>query len=188
MRAKIIRPDIEVNELAPTSVTVTRESLVNGELQDVRYFRLGAVVEDPLAWKWVRNGIAEPADEECRAKARMTPHQLEQAQHAARRVTAGVHPRDFKKFDAGLMSGYLPDGSYRPGPNASEAVKQKARDKCQVNNWPLHAPWEIDAEGRPLEADEPASAADSPDTAEELPDEDASEDSAPVDLDRPGVY
>lgn len=179
MKARIIRPDIEVNEKARSSDTVTREVVVNGELQQVRYFRLNQVVEDPLAWLWVQMGIAEPADEECRLRARRTPEQLAAARHAALRVTAGLHPRDYKKFDAGLITGYLPDGTYRPGPKAAAATKALAEKKCRANGWPLHAPWEIDEQGNPLpEEGSATTAGDEPGTATALSEDDSAEDTS----------
>jgi hypothetical protein len=41
------------------------------------------------------------------------------AQRAQRRASAGIHPEDFDAFDAGVMSGYYPDGQPIPGPSAS---------------------------------------------------------------------
>jgi hypothetical protein len=32
-------------------------------------------------------------------------------------LNAGIHPDDFPLFDAGIITGYLPDGNYKPGPN-----------------------------------------------------------------------
>jgi len=78
----------------------------------------GTLIDHPDAWKLVRMGVAEPVDEECIAKADRTPEQLAAAQAAYPRVAAGIHPDDYDAYNAGLMTGYNPDGSWIPGPNA----------------------------------------------------------------------
>lgn len=184
MKARIIRPDIEATEDAPTSKTVMREVFRSGRRQLRRYWKEGAVHEDPDVWKWVRMGIAVPADEECESAAPMTPAQKAAAQHAARRVSAGILPKDFQKFDRGLISGYNHDGTYRPGPQADlETIRRHER-----KYGPL--PPEFRPEGlEPVE--------DMPDAAEaDSADDDSATDTAndgeasgeAVDLDRPGVY
>ena len=77
------------------------------------------VIDHPDAWKLVRMGMAVPADEECGVAANMTEREMAVVQHAQGRVTAGIHPDDYEAYDAGLMTGYYPDGSHRPGPNAT---------------------------------------------------------------------
>ena len=81
----------------------------------------GTEIEHPDAFKLVRRGAAEPADEECAEAAGMTEYQMAVAQHAQRRTAAGIHPEDFEAFDAGLMVGYYPDGRHVPGPNATHS-------------------------------------------------------------------
>ena len=76
-------------------------------------------MDAPDAYLLVRAGAAEPADEECERAANMTPLQFEQAKRAQKRASLGIHPDDFDAFDAGEMEGYYPDGSFRPGPNAT---------------------------------------------------------------------
>ena len=122
MQAKIIRDDIEVSPSAvlsdeEQSQTITRESWRNGQMEPVRFWSLGAILSRPDSYLLVQMGIAEPADDECRQWAGMTSAQMAQAQHAARRVTAGISPEDFPLYDAGIITGYNPDGSYVPGPN-----------------------------------------------------------------------
>jgi hypothetical protein len=89
----------------------------NGQMEPVRFWKLGAIVSRPDSYMLVRMGIAEPEDEECLQRAAMTPEQARGAQHAARRVTAGISPEDFPLYDAGIITGYNPDGSFVPGPN-----------------------------------------------------------------------
>ena len=43
--------------------------------------------------------------------------QYREAQHASIRLAAGIHPDDFPLYDAGVIVGYNPDGTYMPGPN-----------------------------------------------------------------------
>jgi hypothetical protein len=66
-------------------------------------------------------GVAVPADEECANAANMTDMAMKTAQHAQRRTSMGIHPEDFEAFDSGEMEGYYPDGSDRPGPNATRS-------------------------------------------------------------------
>jgi hypothetical protein len=73
----------------------------------------------------VQMGCAEPADEECAKASGMTPERMEAAQHAYERISIGIHPDDYELFDAGLIAGYRPDGSYIPGPNAEPEEDQE---------------------------------------------------------------
>jgi hypothetical protein len=93
------------------------------------YWDRGAIIDDPDAWKLVRFGVAEPADEECREKAGMTPEQMQVAQHAARRLNAGIHPQDVRKYDNGEILGYRPDGKYIPGPNYKPGETDNSDDE-----------------------------------------------------------
>jgi hypothetical protein len=63
-------------------------------------------------------GCAEPADAECERAANMTPERMAAAQYAYDRTNLGIAPEDFEAYDAGLMAGYRPDGTWIPGPNA----------------------------------------------------------------------
>ena len=122
MQARIIRDDIEVSPSADLSEaeqaqTVERIVWRNGADRPVTFFKLGAILDRPDSFMLVRLGIAEPADEECRLAASMTTAQRQQAQHASKRLAAGIHPEDFGLYDAGVILGYNPDGSYKPGQN-----------------------------------------------------------------------
>lgn len=81
----------------------------------------GTVIDHPEAWELIGHGVAIPADDECRVRAGMTEKQMAEAQYAAKRLAAGIHPEDFDRYDAGEILGYNPDGSYIPGPNAPTA-------------------------------------------------------------------
>lgn len=81
---------------------------------------VGTVIDDPRSYVLVRQGVAEPADAECEEKANRTPEQLATARCAYERTSRGIHPEDFPAYDAGQMTGYFPDGSHIPGPNAAQ--------------------------------------------------------------------
>ena len=80
----------------------------------------GTVIDDPEAFWLVLNGCAEPADEECAARAGMTPEQIHAAHLAYQKINAGIAPEDREAWDRGWMRGYNPDGSWIPGPRADE--------------------------------------------------------------------
>lgn len=121
MQAKIIRDDVEVN-LSATPAEYAgryefREVMRSGELVQRPFWKVGAVIEHPQSFRLVQQGCAVAADEECAKRANRSPQQIEAAQHAYERLNKGIHPEDFDKFDAGMILGYQPDGSYIPGPN-----------------------------------------------------------------------
>lgn len=76
----------------------------------------GTIIEHRDAWRLVRLGAALPADEDCQRKAGMGSRELAEATMAAERISKGIAPEDYEAYDAGLMDGYNPDGSWRPGP------------------------------------------------------------------------
>jgi hypothetical protein len=122
MKARIIRDDLEVSPSAvlteeEQSQTVERLVWRNGANRPATFWQQGAILERPDSFMLVRLGVAEAADEECEMAASMTSAQLAQAQHAARRLAAGIHPEDFALYDAGIILGYNGDGTYKPGPN-----------------------------------------------------------------------
>lgn len=78
----------------------------------------GTVYDDPSCYLLVLNGVATPADDECRAKDTRTPEQKAAAQVALKRLQLGIHPDDFEAYAAGKMIGYDKDGKPIPGPNA----------------------------------------------------------------------
>lgn len=133
MRAMIIRDDIEVSPSAVLSEeekaqTVERSVMRNGSKQPVTFWRQGATLTREDSYKLVRMGIAEAVDEECRLAASMNGEQLRQAQHAAKRLSAGIHPDDFALYDAGVIVGYNGDGTYKPGPNWDQRPKELSED------------------------------------------------------------
>ena len=80
------------------------------------------------AW-YCRMGIAEPFDEECAAALNYTPEQMAAAKHRYQRLVDGIHPDDFEVYDAGVMIGYAPNGSWIPGPNFDKWQVAKTAEK-----------------------------------------------------------
>lgn len=70
----------------------------------------GDVIEGHNVYLLVKQGVAEPADEECREAAGMTPERFEAAKENYERTLRGIHPEDFEAYKRGLMTGYKPDG------------------------------------------------------------------------------
>jgi len=62
----------------------------------------------------------------------MTPEQMKVAQHAQKRVRHGIHPEDFEAFDAEIMEGYNPDGSFKPGPKYADHVLERNRKEGPI--------------------------------------------------------
>lgn len=122
MRCKFIRDDIEVAPGVPSWKTdgkiEVRKVMRNGRMQDRVFWMRDSVIEHPMAFRLVQQGIALPADDECQSACHRTEQQLTAAQMAYERVSRGIHPDDYQLFDAGIISGYNDDGSYKPGPNA----------------------------------------------------------------------
>ena len=121
MKAKLLRDDMEYSgpEEECRDDTHEVEVIKNHSPTKIRCWKKGAVVNHPMSYRLVRQGICEPADEECQIKANMTPARMESAQHAYERLERGIHPTDFDRYDRGEMVGYNPDGSDIPGPNAA---------------------------------------------------------------------
>lgn len=89
----------------------------------------GTRINHPDAFRLVQLGVAEPADEACRAAHGMTPEQILAARAGYEKVDRGIHPNDYAAFDRGEMVGYYPDGRPIPGPNAEPADDEDAHDQ-----------------------------------------------------------
>jgi len=87
----------------------------------------GTLIEHRQAALLVKMGVAEPADEECRRAAGMTPERTAAAAHAYDRTEKGIAPEDFEAYEEGLMVGYNPDGSWKAGPNYEEAAWEERK-------------------------------------------------------------
>ena len=77
----------------------------------------GTIIDHPDAYLWVRQGGADPVDEECRLAAGMTDAQMREATRHYEMVAKGIHPEDYEAYQAGAMTGYDDQGHWIPGPN-----------------------------------------------------------------------
>jgi hypothetical protein len=89
----------------------------------------GEVIDHVDAFQLVRIGCAESFDEECAAAVQRTPEQLAEAREAYNRVDKGIWPEDYEMFNAGIIAGYNPDGSYMPGPNWEDREQDEPEDE-----------------------------------------------------------
>lgn len=120
MKCKLISPQMVRNPLynQEAQVQANREGRVYKHRKYIER-PAGWEIDEPMAWRHVINGIAEPSDDECMeaVKSRFTDTQIWSARIAQRRVAKGIHPDDYEKFENGEIDGYAPDGSYILGPN-----------------------------------------------------------------------
>jgi len=56
---------------------------------DNHFIPAGTVIDHPDCWKLVRNGHAEPADDECKQKANMTADDIEAAKAHFHKLAMG---------------------------------------------------------------------------------------------------
>lgn len=130
MKCRVIRDDMEcwtedpyfqgsVKDTDGNSQVVPKQVVINRKLETRLFWKLGAVIEHPEAFRAVQHGIAIPADDECRTAAHMSESQLAAAQHAFQRLKQGIRPEHFAAYDAGYLSGYR-NGQWVPGPNGGE--------------------------------------------------------------------
>lgn len=122
--------DVDVNPTnSPQMQQFVRMRSVNEGRREVPYWPAGTEYEVHNADFFVRQGMAEPADDECSvACGRMSKEQMAALQHAYRRQSQGIIPKDWPLFDAGYISGYERDGSYTPGPKWDEYQQQLASE------------------------------------------------------------
>lgn len=88
---------------------------------DSPFWDAGKVIEHPRAYRLVQQGVAVPADKECELKASMSDDRMIAAAAAYDKVSKGIASEDYEAYDAGLMTGYKPDGkrgdTWQHGPN-----------------------------------------------------------------------
>lgn len=127
MKAKIVRSDIEVHpDLVPPEqqeFVCLKPTMRNGTIQQIPFFKMDSVIEDPNAHLWVRQGIAIAVDEECSVACAKSEEQLKEARNAYQRLQDRIAPEDYELYEAGYIRGYNPDGSYIPGPNWDKMPK-----------------------------------------------------------------
>ncbi len=122
MKCEIIRDDLECSlshmPAGHEAAWEYRPTKRNKRIQQIPFFKRGAILEEKDCYMLVEMGVAVPADAECAEAAGMSPEMIRAAQKAYNRLALGIAPEDFDKFDAGEIAGYNPNGSYIPGPNA----------------------------------------------------------------------
>ena len=106
MQAETIK-ELEIHEpLAPAALVAQCER--RGK---ALWAPIGTIIDDPDCWRLVMMGVAVPYDDECRDKTAQTPEQVAATQHAARRLSAGIDPADFARYDSGELAGYDKNGA-----------------------------------------------------------------------------
>lgn len=114
MQAKSIK-ELEVYEPVAPAELVSQCERRGSQL----FAPAGTVFSEADSFRLVQMGVATPHDDECKALfADRTPEQIAATEHAARRLSAGIDPEDFARYDAGELLGYTADGRDIPGPNA----------------------------------------------------------------------
>jgi len=83
----------------------------------VHVWPAGTEEEHPNAWKRVRMGDSEPADDECRLRAAMSTKDMENAQRHNGALQKGIESKDYQRFFDGEILGYDENGDDIPGPN-----------------------------------------------------------------------
>lgn len=107
----------------------------NGRVQPIAYFPIGTIYEAPAAWRWCRDGIAKPFDDECRQAAGMDATELDEAHYRfVRSFERCIRKNDWPLYDAGVITGYRDDGSYEPGPKWDEYQKALAESAEQEDD------------------------------------------------------
>ena len=120
MKARFIRGDMEFGEMTvnPDDIHLV-EKYRNHSFVQVPCWKVGAIFDAPNAFRYVQMGICESVDDECAKRANMTEKRMAAAIHAYERMSRGIHPDDFQRYDDGQIVGYNADGSDIPGPNAA---------------------------------------------------------------------
>lgn len=77
----------------------------------------GEILDNPMTFRLVQMGVAEPVDEECAKRAGRTPEQIKAASAAYEKADRGITQKDSAAYDRGELTGYNPDGTRIRGPN-----------------------------------------------------------------------
>lgn len=119
----------------PRDKTATR-ILPEGAVEHPKASPAGTIIVDHNCHMLVRMGVAIPANDECTRAANMSDEQLTEAQRVYPRLDAGILPEHFAAWDAGIMTGYNPDGSWIPGPNAPDNMEElELADENEDNDY-----------------------------------------------------
>lgn len=79
---------------------------MNGRTVQIPYFPAGTEYEVRNADFFVRQGMAVPADDECRVACDMSDEQMQDLQMRYLRQARGILPDEWKHYEAGYMVGY----------------------------------------------------------------------------------
>ena len=119
MKAKLIR--------ATQKIIRDRDIRTGKKRMRLGVHPVGTIINGPKAWLLCLQGVAVPADAECRRRVPMTDGQIEAAMNAYEKIDNGIQPVDYDAYDRGLMVGYKPDGKkgdeWKPGPNWTEGCE-----------------------------------------------------------------
>ena len=128
MKAKLIREMVSPHD--PAKVTDVKFPQPPEKRNKTEWvYPIGTIIAHPTAFRLVQMGVAIPEDDACTSAANMKDAQISVAQKAYERVSKGIHPEDYDKFDRGEILGYNPDGSYIPGPNAATFDDEEPEDE-----------------------------------------------------------
>ena len=116
--------NVDVNPSAMSeehrSLVKFRQTKVAGVESWVPYFPAGTIYEHPNAAAFCFAGSASPGDDETAKLVGLSDEELRILQQTYKRTAAGIIAADKDFFDAGVILGYKPDGSYIEGPNWSK--------------------------------------------------------------------
>lgn len=96
---------------------------IDGQL----FWKVGAVLEYPEAYRLVQDGSALPDDDECLIKSGMTPESFQVAVKRYERKARGIHPEEFDDFAAGDVTGYDAKGEPVHDPTVRKEIDATAR-------------------------------------------------------------
>ena len=115
MKAKLLK-ELDVSPRAKNAQIKT----VDGR----RVWPVDSIIDDPKAYRLVQMGVAEPADDECRKRAAMSPDEMKKAQSHQEMVAKGIQPEDYERYQDGEILGYDEEGNDIPGPNWNESTEK----------------------------------------------------------------
>lgn len=127
----VVDVDIEPKSMPPEMARHVqyRDAGTREGVKKFPYWPAGTEYEIQNAAFFVRQGMAEPADDECRVACGMDPQQMQVVQHAYQRQARGILPKDWEHFDAGYIVGYDEKGDYLPGPKWDEYQAKLAAEE-----------------------------------------------------------
>jgi hypothetical protein len=110
--------DEQYAALVASGDIVTREIMRNDSMTPVEFFRKGAVVEHPNAWREVQQGTAIPADMNCAVRCKMDGDTLKEKQLHYELLIRHMEPGDEDLLANEIVEGVDPaTGDYIPGKN-----------------------------------------------------------------------